>query len=181
MPGRPASSPIRMIWAFPASGEPGGLSRASVSFETVGRLPPLLRIVGMPSGCAISRPAAITPCQLAESTTATACGRLEGPVEGKTALTAPATSAAASPPGTRVVFLVADTGKPSSVAADLSVDLALICGALPLWVLLFSFRPAQPATASRQARRAATSGRRIGQSTITTRMCGTLQRYDVVG
>src|SRR3954465_8170306 len=150
---------MRMICALPASGEPAGFSRASVSFDTVARLPPLLSSVGMPSGLAMSRPAAIAPCQFCVSTIATACGRLLGPVDGNTALTAPAASAAESPPATRVVFLEADTGKPSSVAADLSVDFALICGALPL-PEPFSFSPAQPAMASRHARRATTSARR---------------------
>src|SRR5438067_1470462 len=150
---------MRMIWALPASGEPAGFSRASVSFDTVARLPPLLSRVGIASGLAMSTPAAIAPCQFCVSTIATACGRLLGPVDGNTALTAPAASAAASPPATRVVFLVADTGKPSSVAADLSVDFALICGALPFRVGLFSFSP-QPATATRHASRATSSGRR---------------------
>src|SRR3954453_15302496 len=151
---------MRMICALPASGEPAGFSRASVSFDTVARLPPLLSSVGMPSGLAMSTPAAIAPCQFCVSTIATACGRLLGPVDGNTALTAPAASAAASPPATRVVFFEADTGKPSSVAADLSVDFALICGALPLRVELFSFSPAQPVTARRHARRATTTERR---------------------
>ena len=158
VPGRAALSPTRMICALPASAEPDGFRRASVSLETAGSLPASLSSVGTPSGLAISTEAAIAACQSRPSTIATACGRFVGEVEGNTALTAPATSAAASAPATRVVFLVAETGKPSSVAAERSVDFALICGALPLLVP-FSLSPEQPPTASRVRTRGTASGR----------------------
>src|SRR5919204_2427388 len=133
-----ALSPMRMIWAFWARGEPAGLRRLRASLDTAGSLPPLLKRTGMPSGWAMSTDAAIAPCQLLLSTMATACGRLSGDVAGKTALTAPATSATVSAPATRVVFLVAVTGKPSSAAADLLVDWALMsAGAVPLRTLRF--------------------------------------------
>src|SRR5919204_2373802 len=123
---------MRMICAFCASGEPDGLKRLSASLDTAGSLPPPLSRTGTPSGCAISTDAAMAPCQLALSTIATACGLLSGEVEGNTALAAPATSATGSAPATRVVFRVAVTGKPSSAAADLLVDCALMSvGAVP--------------------------------------------------
>src|SRR4051794_33862489 len=151
---------MRMICALPASAEPAGFKRASVSFDTAGRLPPLLSSVGIESGLAISTDAAMAPCQLRGSTIATAWGRLSGGVEGKIALTAPATSAAGSAPATRVVFFVAETGKPSSVAADLSVDFALISGCPPLDVPL-SLRE-QPVAARTTKRKATASGRGTG-------------------
>src|SRR5919198_3343171 len=119
---------MRMSCAFLASAAPVGLSRLRVSLDTGGILPPSLKRIGTPSGLAISTDAATAPCQLDLSTSAIACGRLSAEVPGNTALTTPATSATASAPATRVVFLVADTGKPSLFEADLLPDFALIRG-----------------------------------------------------
>jgi hypothetical protein len=164
-------SPMRMICAFSARGEPVGLSRLRVSRDTGGSELPSLSSTGMPSGFAISTDAAIAPCQLLLSTIATACGRFAGDVDGKTALTAPATSATGSAPATRVVLRVAVTGKPSSCAADVSLDCALTSGgwALPRAFACFSFRFLQPDTATSATSSSTASGRGTAAEDIDAR------------
>src|SRR5215212_55990 len=110
------------------SWEPFGLSRLSVSVVTSGRPLPSDSSVGPRTGAAFSTDAARAPCQSSLSTSATTEGRERSLVAGHTALTAPATSAAASPPLTRVVFLVATVGKPSSAAARGWLDLTPVAG-----------------------------------------------------
>ena len=61
--------------------------------------------------------AAIPDCQSLESTSETASGPGTPPVEGNAASATPAAVAVGSAPATRVVFLVANSGKPRSWAA----------------------------------------------------------------
>ena len=68
-------------------------------------------------GCAARLAAAIPEAQSLSSTRLTATGPFTPPLEGKTASATPAASATGSGPATRVVFLVAKTGKPRSCMA----------------------------------------------------------------
>ncbi len=73
--------------------------------------------IGARSGRDISTDAATPACQSPESTSATARGRALGSSGVNTAWATAAASAVGSAPPTRVVFLVANCGKPSSCAA----------------------------------------------------------------
>ena len=68
-------------------------------------------------GGAIRTEAAIAACQSEVGASATAPGWVPGAADGYTASATPAASATGSAPGTRVVFLVAVTGKPSCFTA----------------------------------------------------------------
>jgi hypothetical protein len=73
--------------------------------------------IGALTGCAVRLAAAIPDCQSLESTSEIASGPGTPPVEGKAASATPAALATGSAPATRVVFLVANSGKPRSCAA----------------------------------------------------------------
>ena len=78
--------------------------------------------------------AASAACQLSESARTTAAGRLVGPVDGNTACATPAASAVGSAPPTRVVFFVANVGKPRSPAACGSSPATPETGAVTVFV-----------------------------------------------
>ena len=80
-----------------------------------GTSPPSVISTGAPTGAATSEPAAIPAGQSAASTRVTASGPAAPPAEGKTASATAAASAIGSAPAIRVVFLVANAGKPRSV------------------------------------------------------------------
>ena len=85
-----------------------------MSAETGGRLVPSESSIGPRTGAALSTDAdeRALPVVLVDERDDRG-GRERSLVAGQTALAAPATSAAASPPDTRVVFFVATFGKPS--------------------------------------------------------------------
>ena len=94
--------------------EPSGPSCSSAVAVSSGISPPSVSRTGAPTGAAVSDAAAIPPAQSPASTSETASGPATPPAEGKTASAAAAASAIGSAPETRVVFLVANAGNPSS-------------------------------------------------------------------
>src|SRR4051794_37657421 len=86
--------------------------------------------MGALTGCAVRLAAAIPDCQSLESTRETASGPGMPPVDGKAASATPAAFATGSAPATRVVFLVANSGKPRSWTA-------LGCGAFFVCTTIF--------------------------------------------
>ena len=102
-------SPIRITCASLERSEPLGLSRSSVSALADGQVAAVGEQEGRPDGAGRehrgrSRRPASPPCRPARRRS----GGWTGRGAGKTALATPAASAAASPPPTRIVFLVAD-------------------------------------------------------------------------
>src|SRR5215208_6277892 len=152
-----------MIAAPFAASDPRGSSRSSVSSDTAGRLSSSDRRSGAPNPVPAKTEAATLPCQLSLSTSTTTFGRVVSLVAGQTAPATPATSAIASPPPTRVVFLVAVNGKPRSLAASWSFAFT------PIWggVLPSSSPSEHPAKSAQPARRSV--GRRATWVTLPGR------------
>ncbi len=111
-PLRPGTSPTRMICAPSAGPEPVGASRLSASAVAGGRAELPESRIGARMGGAISTEEAIAACQLSLGAMVTAVGWVPATLEGNTASATPAALATESAPETRVVFFVADTGKP---------------------------------------------------------------------
>src|SRR5436190_22252202 len=124
--GRAVPSPTRITSASLDRSEPFGFSRASVSLVTGGGLPPSVRRIGALIGGPARTAALTASCHEPWSTSTTASGRFAEAVAGKRALATPAASVIASPPPTRIVLRVALAGKPSLLAAFVSLDLAPI-------------------------------------------------------
>src|SRR4051794_14235668 len=116
-PGGRATSPTRTACAPPAGSEPVGERASSADWVVGGILVPSVIRIGAWIGDDISTEAASAARQSWTSTSATALGRNSGVTDGKTARAAAAALAIGSAPATRVVFLVASTGKPSSASA----------------------------------------------------------------
>ena len=74
--------------------------------------------IGARIGGAISTEAAIAASQSSVGAIVTAVGWVPAATEGNTASATPAASEIGSTPDTRVVFLVASTGKPMPAAGD---------------------------------------------------------------
>ena len=131
--------------------------------------------VGARSGRDISTDAATPACQSPESTRATARGRALGSSGVKTAWATAAASAVGSAPPTRVVFLVANCGNPSSWAALGWSPLRPIAGDLPrsLWLwpqaASASTRTMAEQTAAYGARRG--TGRSVAAAAVWSRWC----------
>src|SRR4051794_22264297 len=102
-----------MTCAPPASLEPVGWSASSAALVASGILSPSANSTGARIGRAASTDAAIPVRQSRTSARITAWGRDSALRAGYVASATPAASATGSPPATRVVFLVANTGKPS--------------------------------------------------------------------
>ena len=100
-----------------AGPDPVGASFVSVSAVAGGSEVLPESSTGAWMGGAISTDAAIAACQSSVGASVTAVGWVPAPTDGNTATATPAASATGSAPGTRVVFLVATVGKPSSCAA----------------------------------------------------------------
>src|SRR4051794_22779634 len=106
-----------MICALPAAFAPVGASASSADCDGPGRLVPSLKRIGALNGLAINADAASATRQSLLSTSVTALGLRAG--SGKTARAIAAAVCVASGPGTRVVFFVAVSGKPSCFSARL--------------------------------------------------------------
>ncbi len=115
-----ATSPIRIAWAPPASLAPVGWSFSSASAVASGSSSPSLSSTGARTGPAASWAAEMPARQSSWSTSTTALGRVSSAREGNTAWATPAALATGSAPDTRVVFLVAKTGKPRAGPAGSS-------------------------------------------------------------
>src|SRR6185436_5917770 len=152
--------PIRITAAPFDASDPFGSSRSSVSSDTAGRLSSSDRRSGALKLPPAKTEAATPPCQLSLSTRTTIFGWVVSLVAGQTAPATPATSAIASPPPTRVVFLVAVNGKPRSLAASSSFAFT------PIWggVSPPSSPSEHPAKSAQQAR--SSSGRRATGLTL---------------
>src|SRR4051794_40485987 len=163
-----ATSPTRMTCAPPTVFDPVGFRAVSASLLAAGRSVPFESRIGART-VVPARTAAATPTrQSRPSARTTAPGRVDADVAGKTARAAPAASATGSAPPTRVVFFVANAGKPRPVAASGSVALAPGVGAVtvlagtarsPLCPPQAAARPDSARTASRSARRRISAGR----------------------
>src|SRR6476469_2417558 len=102
-----------MTCAPPASGEPVGCSASSAALVASGSVSPSANSTGARIGLPASTDAASPVRQSRTSARITALGRDSIVREGYVASATPAASATGSPPATRVVFLVANTGNPS--------------------------------------------------------------------
>ena len=111
------ADPIVKICLPSVFAEPVGPSARSASAVTSGTSSVPVSRIGARMGCAARLAAAIPEAQSLSSTRLTATGPFTPPLEGKTASATPAASATGSGPATRVVFLVAKTGKPRSCVA----------------------------------------------------------------
>src|SRR5919198_1888611 len=107
-----------MTWALSAGLLPVGSSAPSAAELAAGRFGPSDRRIGARMGALMNTAAATPARQSPESTRVTAGGRVVAEVPEYTAWATPAASAVGSAPPTRVVFLVAKPGNPSSRAAE---------------------------------------------------------------
>jgi hypothetical protein len=105
-----ATLPMRMTCALPAAAEPWGCSASSVLLETPGMSVPLVNSAGALNGGAISAAAATATRQSRLSTSVIASGLRAG--SGYTERSTAAAICVGPDPGTRVVFFVANSGKP---------------------------------------------------------------------
>src|SRR4051794_36214456 len=149
-----------MTCAPPAPLLPVGCSASSAAVVTSGSLLSCANRIGAWIGLPTRTEAAIPVRQSPTSARITAAGRDSGVRAGYVASAAPAASATASAPGTRVVFLVATTGNPSGGPAGFSSPFCEITGALGVGVPVPP-PPPQPASAR------ATNPKTAGRSTIT--------------
>src|SRR5215218_2118920 len=123
--------PTRTTCAPPSSEAPVGASASSASALAAGRSLPSDSSNGARSGSLISTAAASPACQMRWSASTTARGRVAGTPSlpaGYTARATAAASAIGSAPPTRVVFFVANAGKPSCCGASGSFPARPICG-----------------------------------------------------
>ncbi len=138
---------------------PVGASRLSAS-AVVGGIAVLPdSSTGARIGGAISTEAAIAACQSSDGASVTAVGWVPGAAEGNTASATPAAFETESLPDTRVVFLVASTGKPRLAAG------AAALGPVVVVVLTISRVAPPPQAAIANAQAASIEGstdRRIG-------------------
>ena len=141
------TEPTRITWAPFAAPDPVGASVDTTSAVAAGSDPAPDRSTGARIGGAIRTEAAIEAAQSSLGAMVTAAGWVPGAADGYTASATPAASATGSAPATRVVFLVASTGKPSFCAAR-GVFVPIPTGALDEVVLCSSLGvPPQPASA----------------------------------
>jgi hypothetical protein len=95
-----------------------------------GTSPDSVTSIGAPTGSATSDEAASPDCQSPTSTKVTAPGPATPPVEGNTASATAAASEIGSGPAMRVVFFVANAGKPrSSVSSGTGTSRTITSGA----------------------------------------------------
>ena len=108
------AEPIVKICLPSVFAEPAGASALSASAVKSGMSSVPVSRIGAPMGCAARLAAAIPEAQSLSSTRLTAAGPGTPPADGNAARATPAASATGSRPATRVVFLVANAGKPRS-------------------------------------------------------------------
>src|SRR5436853_2222954 len=156
------TEPTRITWAPPSWRAPVGSRAPSAFLVASGSEPDPVSSVGARSGRDISTDAATPDCQSPESTSATARGRALDSSGVNTAWATAAASAVGSAPPTRVVFLVANCGKPSCWAALDSSPLRPMAGDCPR--LPWPWPQAERASEPTMTEHAATGRRSTGRS-----------------
>src|SRR3954469_878007 len=164
-PAGRATSPTRITCAPPTAFAPVGASAPRASSLAVGRSGPFEYRMGARIVVPASTDAATPMRQSRTSTSATAPGRVFTDRPGKTARAPPAASAIGSAPPTRVVFFVANAGKPRLPAASDWLPLAPTVGVVTVRAPTPPrFPPQAAAVSAHSARTAIRSARRRIQS-----------------
>ena len=141
------TSPTRITCAPPTEAAPVGARRCSAFVVAGGSAPGPESRIGARIGGAMRTDAAIAACQSSVGASATAVGWVPGTVEGNTASATPAALAIELLPETRVVFLVASTGKPTPAVTDTGE----LAAAVVVLTISSVALPPQPATSPQAA------------------------------